>query len=151
MDADRPCLFLTPMIITEAVCGVIMNEAGCLHVSVDDRAAHETKPAFLEVLRKGIALGRRGWEVGQVGPSVDLWLAVDKSPDVRVKRAEFFLDLEEGLGIGDGRLDLETITNNAVVLEQFPFFSRIESRNFTRIKSSERLAVAFSSEQDGFP
>ena len=90
------------LLVAVATDKVIVHHAGGLHVSVDDCAADELESAFLQVLAEcvGFFAGRRNLLAGF--PFVLLGLAVDELPNVFIKAAEFILNFQELLRVGDG-------------------------------------------------
>lgn len=78
-------------------------------------------------------------------------LTVYESPDVGVEGAEFFLDLEEGLGVADGGFDFQAVANEAGVFEQRAYFAAIEAGNFFWIEVGENAAVVVAFFEHGVP
>ena len=97
----------------EAISCVVIYHAHCLHESVADGRAHK----FEAMLEKPFAHGirRRGPRryLGKRSKLVRNRFAFDKLPNVFIKGTPLLLNSQELLGIHDGRLDLETIANDA--------------------------------------
>ena len=77
-------------------------------------------------------------------PGVLQWLVVYEAPNVAVKGAEFFLDLQKSFAVADGGLDLATIADDAGIFQQRGDFATVEARYFLWIKVGEELAVAIA-------
>ena len=103
--------------MSEAIGGVIVYEAGRLHVCVDDGAAYESKSASLQIVGKGVTLGSSGRHLRHILPSIDLGRSAHELPDVRIKRTVLLLNLEKGLGIGDRRRDFQAVPDNPGILQ----------------------------------
>ena len=115
---------------TIAVAGVVVYEPGGLHECVDDCGPNEAKAALLEVLADGVG-DFCADDHFACGVQVRLQgLAVDEAPDVVVEAAKFLLDFEEGLSVGDGGTDLQTVTDDARIGEQGLFLLGVETRDF---------------------
>ena len=83
---------------------MVVDHAHRLQERVDDDCSHEVHPPALQV---------RGDTVGQLGAGPDLIvcvhddLSIGEAPEVAVKGAELFLDIQKRLRVLDGRLDLD--------------------------------------------
>ncbi len=64
---------------------------------------------------------------------------IDKSPDVAVEAAKFFLHFEEGSGVLHRRFDLQPVADDAPVLEQGGDFSFIIAGDLLRIEVVEGM------------
>jgi hypothetical protein len=131
-------------LMTKAPDDVIVDEARCLHVRVDDRTANELKAAFLEVLAKRIGLRRRRRNIRVLFEVILDGLGAHKLPDVFAETAKFFLHGEKRPGIRYGRVHLETIAHDARVQQQFFNALVRKASDLYRVKVSECLTVAFT-------
>src|SRR6266568_3666826 len=80
---------LSQLGVTKTAYQMVVHHSGRLHESVADRRAHELEPAAQQFLahRVGLRCPRRNLLVS--GPGVHFRLAIHKSPDERVKAAQF--------------------------------------------------------------
>src|SRR4029079_5282790 len=81
----------------------------------------------------------------------DLRAAGDELPKLFVEAAELFLNCEERLGVGDGRVDLQTVADDAFVGKQLSLFRRVIARDLRGIEAVERFAIALALAQDRLP
>lgn len=123
---------------------VIVNEAGRLHVGVDDRAANELETTFLQVLAERVGLRRRGWYVGVLFEAVLDGLAAHKFPDVFAETAKLLLHGKKRFRICYGGVHLEAIAHDAWIQQQFFDALVGKAGDLYRVKIGERLAVAFT-------
>src|SRR4029079_9377331 len=70
-------------------------------------------------------------------PAIHARRPAQQGPQIGVERAEFALNLEEGLRIADRTVDLETIANNTRILEQPLNLGWREARHPRRIEFGE--------------
>ena len=61
---------------------MVVDQAGSLHVRVDDRGSYEFEAAALQVRAERVGLFRGGRQLAEPGPAVDFRLSADESPDV---------------------------------------------------------------------
>ena len=97
--------------VAEAGGGVVIDHADGLHEGVADGGAHETEAAILQALAYGIGDFRGGREADVSFPRVLDGLAVYERPDVFVEGAEFFLNFQEGAGVGDGGVNFQAVAD----------------------------------------
>ena len=130
---------------------MVVDESGGLHECVANRGADEAKAA----LEQGFA--QQDGEIGfgrnllEIRPAVLDGLAADEIPNEIVEGAEFFLNLQEGFGVGDGGLDFEPIADDAGILEQDADFLGVVASDFGGIEATEEFAVTFALLENGVP
>jgi hypothetical protein len=137
--------------ISEAIQQVIVHHPYRLHKGIADCRANEAEPALEQVFAHGARFVSFGFEVSYTVQGVLDRLAADKLPDVAIEAAELFLDLEECLGVGDGRGDLEPVAHNAGIVHEPLDLVRIEARDLRRIKAVECLAIRLALVEDRGP
>ena len=76
-------------------------------------------------------------------PTIDNRFPVHKVPQVRIEASEFFLNLKECLGIGNGSIHFQTVTNDPGVLQKLIQLFLIIPGHFLRIKIVIYLDVPF--------
>src|SRR5271166_5778674 len=113
---------------------VIIHQPYCLHECVTDGGAYEFEPAALKIFAHCIGFGRPGWQLLRISPLVFLRFASHELPDVGVETPELFLDSQESLGILNRRRDLQTIADDAGIVEQLLGFSRAVARHLGGIE-----------------
>src|SRR5437899_11001185 len=74
-----------------------------------------------------------------------------EAPDVLIKAAELFLNLEEATRVGDGAFDFQAIADDAFIFHQARDIRVIKSGDLTRIKVLECLAKVIALSQDSNP
>src|SRR5437764_15439788 len=78
-------------------------------------------------------------------------LTTDKSPQVAIERAEFFLRFHELYGVCDRRLDLETVAYDSRVMEEPLDLLVLVTRNLRGVESIECIAVVFPLVENDVP
>lgn len=97
---------------------VIINQTDSLHIGIDNRTACELKASFFQILADLIGKGRRCGDL-RLGPKMmSNRLVIHAGPEVGIEASVFFLYPDEGLGIGDRCMKLQTIANNPGILQQ---------------------------------
>src|SRR4029079_4160044 len=84
-------------------------------------------------------------------PAIHARRPAQQGPQIGVERAEFALNLEEGLRIADRTVDLETIANNPWILEQPLNLGWREARHPRRIEIGECSPVVLALLEDRLP
>src|SRR5262245_49281360 len=97
---------------------MIVHHARGLHESVADRRPDESEAALDEIAAHRARGVGRGGTLAVPTPGVLRRLAADELPDVLVERAVLALDLEERARVGDRRLDLGPVTDDARVTHE---------------------------------
>src|SRR5262249_31131483 len=104
--------------MAEAIEGVIVHEAGRLHERVADGRADELEAASDQATAKhggGLGFCRA---LPARAPAVLLRPAAHEAPEVGIEASVLALDGEERARVGDGRLDLASMTNDPLVGQQ---------------------------------
>src|ERR1043165_468121 len=115
---------------------VIVDQADSLHERITDCRTDEFKAAFEQVFTERVRdLGARGEWLVRLSFQ---WLAVDEPPDVGVEAAELALHFEKGDGVGDGGVDLETIADDTVVIQQRRDLLLVVTRDFLRVETDRK-------------
>lgn len=86
---------------------VVIDHSDGLHERVADRRADETKPASFEVFAHRIRFRRSSRYLTEILPAVLSRAVIDKSPDESIETPKLLLDRQQGIGIVDGRLNLQ--------------------------------------------
>src|SRR5450432_2249254 len=97
----------------EAIRRMIVHHAHGLHERVADRRAHELESPRLQVLAHELA----SRDPTGLRPRRER-LSADERPDITVEAPELLLRREEGLGVCDDAIDLETVPDDALVLHE---------------------------------
>src|SRR5439155_8254062 len=73
------------------------------------------------------------------------------APDVPIEAAELLLDFQKAPRVGDGRFDLQAISNDTLVSHQACNVGLAESRHFPHVEVFERLPEIVALAQDRNP
>ena len=130
---------------------VIIHQPYCLHECVTDGGAYEFEAAALKIFAHCIGFGRPGWQLLRISPLVFLRFASHELPDVGVEAPELFLDGQERFSILNRRRDLQTIADDAGIIEQLLGFFRAVARHLGGVESIEGFPVVLPLSQDGVP
>ena len=120
-------------------------------MGIYDATSDELESSFLEVFAESIGFRRSCRDVFHRFATVLDGSSSHKLPDVVVETTELLLHGEKSLGIRDGGRDLESISNDAWILEEGSDFSLVEARDLGRIEVGESLAVGVALVQHGGP
>jgi len=137
--------------VAEAVGGVVVDHACRLHEGVANGGADEFEAAFFEVRAHGVGFFGADRELRLGCPLVDDGCVVGELPDVAVEGGEFFLDGEEGLGVGDGGADFTSVADDAFVLEERLDFFLVVLGDDARLEVIEGCAEVVPFFKDGEP
>src|SRR5262249_21736026 len=110
---------------------VRVDHADGLHERLADRRPDESETVLLEVLAHRLRRRER--------------------PDVAVERAVLATDGEEGAGVGDRRLDLATVPNDAGIVQQTANLRRRIARDLLGVEAIEGLPVRRALAEDRRP
>ena len=136
---------------SEAIDEMVIDESCSLHVSINDRGAHELEASRLQVPAQQIGLGACRGYVALRPPAIDDRFAADESPDVVSKAPEFLLDLEIVPRIADRRLDLSSVSYDAGVGHE-PFNGApVKARNTLGIEVGECATITGTLAQNRSP
>ena len=137
--------------VSKAVDGMVIDHACRLHEGIADRAPNEAETAFFQVFSHRVRYFSAGGYVLHGFPPIDHGFAISELPDVGIKTAKLMLDFNERPGIGNGGFDLESVADNAWIIQQGLYFTFVIAGNFFYIKISEQFAVVFTLFKDGRP
>ena len=130
---------------------MIIHHADRLHERIADGRADKFETALEQVFTHGIGFFGRHRNVLHWFNFVIHLLPADKLPNIGIKRAEFFLNLQKLFSILDCRGNFEAIADNASISKKpFNIFRSIMSNNFC-VKSTECFAVIFTFIKDCLP
>ena len=137
--------------MSEAIGGMVIDQPGRLHMSIDDRTPNKSKSPLFKIFGEGIAFRSCGGDLRHFSPVIDFGSVAHKFPDIRIERPEFFLHREKSPSIGNGGFNLESIANDSDILKKRRFFSGVEFCDLPGIKFSKRPAIPFTTQKDGRP
>ena len=123
--------------MSEATGHVIVDQAGGLHVCIHDCATDEFEAAFFEVFAERIRLCRRSGYIAVFLESILNRLAVHEAPNVLAEATKLFLHRNKSFGVANGGLDLESVTNNCRVQQNFRNAFWREASHLLHIEVSE--------------
>src|SRR6266508_4109975 len=135
----------------EARCYVVIDHTDGLHERVADRRSDEPEPSLLQVLAHGPRLRSLGWGVRQTPPRVLHRHLVDERPQVLGERPDIRPDRQHRPSIGDRRIDLRPVPDDARIPHQSLDLPPIEPGDLGRIEPRERVPVPLPLVQDGLP
>src|SRR6267143_3262628 len=130
---------------------VIVDHARGLHEGVANGRADEAETALLQIFAEDVGFGGLCREAFVGFPGVLFGLTADEAPNVSVKRAEFFLNFQEGAGVADGGVNFKAVANDSSVAEQFADLLFVVARDFLRIESIKYFAIPRAFLQDCVP
>src|SRR5690242_4637475 len=137
------------LFVAEAGHKMIIDHSYGLHEGITDGGTHEIEATLPQVFadRGGLRAFRRKSFAGT--ECVHARTAIDESPDIAVKAAKLFLDLEKGLCIGDACLNFQTVAHDTFIGEKFPDLRLAELCDDCRIELGKGLTVCLALPQDG--
>ena len=113
---------------------MVVDHTYRLQEGIDDDCAHEVHPPTLQVHRDAVR------QLG-AGPNLIVRvqdnLPIGEAPEVAVKGAELFLDIQKRLRVLDGRLDFAAVPHNPRVRHQSLQLLRAVPGDGHRIESVE--------------
>src|SRR5258705_8266124 len=130
---------------------MIVHKPACPHERVADRRSGELQSATEQIAAHGVRFRSAWGPFTEYTPPVHAWLAADERPDVGVKAAEDALNQTEGFGVLDRAHNLQSVANDAGILEQSLNSRRCEPRHLGWIEPNERLAIRFPLLEDRLP
>src|SRR5436853_804543 len=113
---------LTDLSMPEAADNMVVHHSCGLHEGIADGGTHKLESPLPEILAHCIRLARPSRDLLQRTPCIHLGFPTDKLPDIRVEATELVLNGEEGLGVLNGRSDLEPISHDAGIGKELPDF-----------------------------
>src|SRR5262245_29741921 len=123
---------------------MIVHDPHRLEIRVHDRGADEAKASLDEVLADPVGQLGAGWEALRRTPVLHHGPAVHERPEIARERPVLLLHLQEALRVGDGRLDLEPVANDASILHEPSLGARSETRDAPRVADRERVTVVLA-------
>ncbi len=130
---------------------MVIDHADRLHVCVNDRRSHKSKPPDFQVLTEQLGFLRYGRDLAHLLPPIEDGFVSDKLPDVSVEAYEFFLHFQESLRVVDRGADLEFIADDIRVLQQALEIRFGIAGNLLRDKIRKCPPVPCAPFQDGRP
>src|SRR4051812_14847315 len=127
--------------VTPAVSRVVVDHANRLHECVTNRRADKFEAAFQQIFAHGVRFRAASRQLMAFFPTIHLWFATDKSPNITVERSKLVLHIEKGLRIPNRRSDFQSVANDSRIRHQFRNFRFIIARDLLWIKAIERFAV----------
>src|SRR5690348_6303113 len=116
---------------------MVVDDADCLHKRVANGRAHKFKPAFDEVTAQRVGDRSAGGNVLNRFPTVPDRFPTNEIPDVLVEAAELLAQRQKRFGVLDRGVDLEPVSNDTRIVEQFFNLSRIVTGYFGGIEVVE--------------
>jgi hypothetical protein len=127
--------------ISETIDRVIVHHAHCLHEGVADRRPHKLESSAQQVPAQSVGLWCPGRNLPGRSPAIHARRPANKAPHIRIETPELAPDCKEGLGVAHRTADLETVADNAGILEQTRDLCRLERGHLRRVKAGECLAI----------
>ncbi len=90
------------LVVAEAVCCMVIDHAGGLHVGVDDGGADEFETSNFQVFAYFVGKRSSSWELRHFGEFVFDWFVIYEFPNVFIKASKFILYFKKLDGIVDG-------------------------------------------------
>jgi len=137
--------------VAETIDNVVIDHAHGLHVGVDDGRPDEVETPTLEVLAEPRRLLGDSGDLRERRKVILPWLSSDESPLVGGEATQLVLELQEGLGILDGGLDLQPVADNAWVSKQFFHLAGGEAGDTLGLEALERFQVRGAFAEDRAP
>jgi hypothetical protein len=144
-------VFPNDLSIAEAIRGVVIDQAACLHVRIHDRASDKPESTPLEIRAEGVRIRCRHGDLPQRPTPVENGSPADESPAVVIEAAELFLHHEKGARVADCRLDFQAVADDAIELQQSVDLVPAVTRHSARIKTREGGSIARPPLEDGGP
>src|SRR5205807_4043497 len=137
--------------VAEAADQVIINQTHGLHERIANRGTRKIEATPLQVLAHCVGLGGPSGNLFQAPPRVHARLSADELPDIVVESAELLLHSKKSLGVPGRGLNLETIPNDAGIVQKFSNFSAVISRYHRRVELRKGGPKVFPLCQDRLP
>ena len=99
--------------MTKACDKMVIDQPRGLHEGITYCGTDKIKSARFQVLAKRIRFATAGGDICGLPTMIDHRPAIDKTPDIRIKAAKFFLHFEEFGGIADRGIYFQAIADNA--------------------------------------
>ena len=148
---SRSANFFSSLSASETVPRMVVYHSNGLHEGIADGAADEAEASTPKILAQCIRFGREGRDFLEGVPAVYPWLSPDERPDIAVKRSKFLLNTEKGFRVTDCRFNLQSVSNDAGIVQE-PFNAgRGIPCNAAWVEVVEGLAVRVTFLENGFP
>src|SRR3984957_16195865 len=134
-----------------AVTLVLIDDSHRLHEGVANSGPDEAEASTLQILAHRITLGGGLGDAAQVQRPPAQRTAFGELPNVAVEGALGSLDLKIRPGVGNERLDLESISDDAGSQQQAPALKVAVAGHFLGVETVERFAVVRALAQNGEP
>jgi len=139
------------LIIPEAFRSVVVHHANRLHERVAYGRTDEPEASSAKLLANSVGLFGARRYLAERAELVSDWSAANKSPYVFVEGAEFVPYCQELSSVRDRRVDFETITYDAGVIEEASDVFVLVTGNLRRIEVMECLPIIFTFVQNCLP
>ena len=103
--------------VPKAVGGLVIDHSDRLHESVTDGGTDKFEPGFFQRFGYYIGFGSAGGNLFQRTPLVDDRFAIDELPEIVAETVMLLQNFMESAGIADSCLDLQPVTNDAMVVQ----------------------------------
>ncbi len=137
--------------MTKTVRRMIVDHADRLHERVADRCSYKFKTPFFQIATQAIRNRRRNRYVVHSPPTVLQGSAVYELPQVAIKGSKFRTHIQNPLGVGNRRLNLESVSDDAYVFEQGVHLAFIVTGNYGGVEPIERAPIIGPFFQDRKP
>lgn len=132
---------------------MIVHHAGRLHMRVHDNRSDKRKSVLPQISAQCVRDRRTSGNVLPrpiCAPGIQR-LAIGKSPDISVERAELVTDVDKSPGVVDRRRDFQPVADNAGISKQTPGIAIGIARDLFPIPLAERPAKIFATPENGDP
>ena len=133
--------------VAVAIAGVIHDHARSLHQGVANGRANEGEAGLFQAFAHRHRLGRDGRDFGAILEMIDLCNAADKRPE----KLDRVFQRQPGLGIAPGRVEFETIADDARIEHQIIDFGVAHLRHALHVKAIHHPAIVLAFAQNGDP
>jgi len=130
---------------------VIIDHASRLHEGVQDGAAAKLEPAPHHVPAHRVRDRAGGRYLRHALPGILNGSPAGETPQIRIQRTKFLLDLKHAVGVVDDGIDFCPVAHNASVGEQLLHFLNAIAGNHIDLKIVKSLPEVFPFTQDGVP
>ncbi len=130
-----------------AIAGVIHDHARGLHQRITNSRTDEGEASLFQAFAHRHGGRRYSRHFAAVLEMIDHRLAVDEGPEKRHR----ILQRQPSLGIAPGRIEFESIANNARIEHQFIDFRVAHLRHPLYVEAEQHLAISLAFTQHGDP
>src|SRR5262249_13197239 len=118
---------------------------------VTDRGADEAETALLQILAHGVGFWSAGMYRLGSSPVIYFRPAFGEMPDVFIEAAEFLLDCQVSVRVGNGGGDFESVANDPGIFQQRADFLCVIPRDLFRVEAIKGAAIVFPLIENRFP